>query len=381
MRLILSSLVASSLLLFGCSGGSGDDGSGGGPSEGSGAGGGSSTGTGGTAAGQELTYVAAECEGETFSCNGECLAVGESRNGCTIVTVFADAIFDGLIKADGVYSTTEKDYDEILAKYDRSTGARVAEYVPTEGTTNIGAFDAGATQLAWIEWTGSTQSARLVVADKTGGTGTVLIETAAVDSLHALDDGWLIGTSTFANPIILTRLALDGTGPLELGEVSAWAVSPTLRLDDGVVFASGGGDGFSDLLRRVPLDGTESTILAESGSLQGVGLSGDHVYFFAGSYASEPMQLARVPRTGGDVERLGSPMPFEEVSLNAKGDSLFVSFESGKVEVFTTTGEPRGDWLVVSGNVRALTYEADAASAIVSEIDRPTYLVRVEYPQ
>ena len=239
---LVSLALLSLILSVGCGsseeddpdGGDGTGGAGADPDENGGATGGSS---GVDPSGVDpLALPEVPCSEEQLTCNGECLAPGESSEGCHYLLSDETRIGHIALGDTEIYAAVSGDqFMSSIVSFDKTTPQASTEIFPIEQYETVGGLAVSDTHVGWLQDGESFDEFDLYSGALSGGTPSVVIS-GEINGFYGTPDGWLVRMGEFNTDDALTLVPFDGGAPVVIGEGSDWLSHSLQHVVDGYFY-------------------------------------------------------------------------------------------------------------------------------------------------
>jgi hypothetical protein len=341
-------------------GGSGGASSGSGGSSGSNVGSSGATGIGGS--------VQPSCSEEQVACNGACVAVGASQNGCR-----------ALVRQEAEMRHLALDDSHVYVAL-TGTGRGIRRVARSSGVSEPFASDAFAeglainpTHVAWLD------GKALFLMPKTGGTAVELLtDTVDLDGIAASAERVFFGRSPFGESHQIASVALDGSSHVDHG-IAGFTSAPLLAVDESFVYWSSITGLQPDEIKRATHTGSEAEVMASVEGVAGLFVAGGAAYFEESDMQTASFgRIVKASSAGGALSVL-----VEQVKL--AGDILFATSQhlywSNQGTLMRANLDGQNATTVVSTSGRLVAAVADDAGlyvAINAQPLGPSYLLEID---
>jgi hypothetical protein len=308
------------------------------------------------------------CSEEQVACNGACVAVGASQNGCR-----------ALVRQEAEMRHLALDDSHVYVAVSGS-GRGIQRVARSSGSSEPFASDAVAeslainpTHVAWLD------GKALFVMPKTGGTAVELLtDTVDLDGIAASAERVFFGRAPFGESYQIASVALDGSNHVDHG-IAGFTSAPLLAVDESFVYWSAITGLAPDEIKRATHTGSEAEVMAQVEGVAGLFVAGGAAYFEESDMQSASFgQIVKASTPGGALSVL-----VEQVKLAS--DILFVTSQhlywSNQGTLMRANLDGQGAAAVVSTSGRLVAAVADDAGlyvAINAKPLGPSYLLEIE---
>lgn len=331
--------------------------------------GGSSSGGGAASAGSSSTGGSAEpptCTEQQVACNGACLEVGASQNGCTVLARQQYSVSDLALDADHVYFSLTGS-GKGIHRLARSGGAPE----PFAPEASVSDLTLNATHVLW------TSSTTVQAMSKAGGSASELFtDTVDLVDLVASDSRVFVARHPFAMSRQIVSVDLLGENRVENG-IAGFTNDPVMAVDATHVYWTAITGLEPSELKRSTHTGMEEEVLATVERTDGLFVAGDKAYFEESDGQTSSFGKLVVTTAGGPLSVLVEQIKLESDILLGNGQHLFFKDED-TLKSCSLTGQDVQPVLATNGGiVAAVADDAALYVAVNAEPLGPAYLIQL----
>ncbi len=318
-----------------------------------------------------------ECADDALACNGVCVGIGQSLNGCTVLGMGGErgAIDHGMTLDSTHIYWVEQGGRVAVARSSKAGGERqdlvVTEDIPFSPATN-------STLLYFIE--GGFDEYQLSSVAKTGGAVTVL-------STHPDSLASVVATETrvyFSREYFLesrrevVSVPVGGGAEVVHGQTGSFGDN-FIAVDSTHVYWAN--DGFFDdsTIERATLDGTTSELLVADEGIRDFEVVDGTIYYYSNGVDA----INRVPTSGGTPELVYrmAEAPSSQLVLAATEQHIYWN-GTGRVWRVGTDGSAPTVLMATSGTVTSVVVDDSGVYAAVNAnpVTGPAFLIRIDEP-
>ena len=328
---------------------------------------GSNAGSSGMGGGGSGGTAQQSCSDEQVACNGACIAVGASQNGCNALVRQESGIDALALDASHVYFAFSGT-NHGIHRAARSDG-RSEPFAPD---AFAGGLALNATHVAWLD------GKSLFLLPKAGGTTTELVtDTVDLAGIAASAERVFFGRHPFGESYEVASVALDGSNQVKHG-IAGFTHDPVLAVDDNFVYWSAITGLEPDDIKRATHTGSVAEVMASAEGIAGLFVAGGAAYF-----EESDMQTSSF----GQIVRasVGAPLGVVVEHVKLVNDILFATskhlYWSDEGTLMRANLDGQGATAVVRTTGRLVAAVADDAGlyvAINAKPFGPSYLLKVD---
>lgn len=340
---------------------------------GGGAGANASAGTGGSGGAGGGSGGATEpptCTEQQVACNGACLDVGASMNGCTVLLRVEGGIDELALDESHVYFRRSGNNLGGIWRWARGAPAEPQEFAPD---VSVGDLALNASHVFW------TEGDAVYALPKAGGTATTLhTDTVDLVDLAASADRVFFARHPFSESHQVVSVDLTGQNRVDNG-VAGFTDEPLLAVDEGFVYWSDITGLQPSNIKRSAHSGTEDQVLVTVEGIDGLFVAGGSVYFEESDGQTSSLgSIVKIPVAGGEPTVLADGLKLEREVLLANAAHVFWN-DQGTLYSAALDGQSKQAVLATVGRIEAAVADDTAAYAavVIDAFSGPSYLIQL----